>query len=815
MNTPLLRLARHAGAFLALVAGLHAAPDYSHPYSFSTLAGAASVGSQDGSGANARFFSPRAAVVDAAGNTYIVDTGNHTIRKITPAGTVSTFAGLAGVFGSADGTGTAARFDTPQDIVADATGNLFVTDTGNQTIRKITPAGVVTTLAGSVKVAGKIDGLGATALFNGPLGIAIDPTGNLFVTEEGNKDIRKVTPAGAVSTLPPGFNFSDPYYYAVAADAAGSVYVAPLLFTDYDSIIVDGGWYLSVRQIGFLTRLSPDGTPTYLAQTTWVTEPPQYRSGPFVFTDILADRPDSVVLAGSRQVRRYSTTDFTFTAIAGSGAAGSGDGPAANAQFSDQFALASDPAGGFAVADAGNNTVRRISANGNVTTVAGLALERAEGTQDGAGAAARFAGATSVAVDASGNLYVADADHHCIRKVTAGGVVTTLAGAPGVSGFADGTGTAARFNTPSGVALSPSGNLYVTDTLNQAIRRVSPTGDVTTILGGADNPSPLALPHGIAVTASGTILIADTSNSVIRAINTDGTVLTPYGSIGQVGTVDGTGSSARFTQPTGLAVAPNGDIYVTEASQDPSVSRVRKITANGMVSTVAGVENGYADGPGAAARFSRPTAVAADANGNVFVVDTGNQLIRMISSAGAVSTIGGLVEAPGSSDGTGSNARFFDPRGIAIDSSGNLYIANGTTIRKGSQALPPTISAQPASQSVAAGGSVSFSVTANSLLPLSYQWSFNNSAISGATGSSLSLSGVRASDAGDYKVTITSDAGNVTSNAATLTVTTSTPPPAGGGGGGGGGGAPSWWFLSSLGAVAVFRALRICLRRGD
>ena len=149
LTTRFLRGILGAGPFLALVTGLLAASDYAKPYTFTTLAGAASVGCQDGPGASARFYSPRAAVVDAAGNTYIVDTGNHTIRRITSAGVVSTFAGRAGVFGSADGTGTAARFDTPQDIVADTTGNLFVTDTGNQTIRQITPAGVVTTLAGS------------------------------------------------------------------------------------------------------------------------------------------------------------------------------------------------------------------------------------------------------------------------------------------------------------------------------------------------------------------------------------------------------------------------------------------------------------------------------------------------------------------------------------------------------------------------------------------------------------------------------------------------------------------------------------------
>jgi sugar lactone lactonase YvrE len=814
MNFPLPRLVAGASAYLVvLLAGLVAAADYSRPYTFSTLAGTASVGSQDGAGANARFYSPRAAAVDAAGNSYLVDTGNHVIRKITSAGVVSTLAGRAGMPGTADGTGDAARFDTPQDIAIDAAGNLFVTDTANHTIRKITPAGVVTTLAGAAKVSGNIDGSAAAARFNQPLGIAIDQAGNLFVTEEGNGAIRKITPAGAVSTYAGNFQFRDPYYCAIAVDAADGVYVVAYAFRDYRNAYDSEGRllvYETVSEIGFLTKVAPDGTRSYLWQTSWTIDPPWARGLPYVITDIVAESGGKLILAGSRCVRRFSPTDLAINTVAGTGQTGSADGPAGSATFSEQFTLAAHPAGGFIVADAGNNIVRRVDANGSVATIAGLALERAEGTRDDTGGAARFAGASGVAVDGSGNVYVADTRQHCIRKITPTGLVTTLAGSPGVAGAADGTGTAARFNYPTGIALAPSGHLYVADTHNHAIRRVSPTGDVSTVAGSAGpnagGASVFSYPEGVAVNSAGIIWIADTGHSAIATIGQDGVIRTPYGLPGTSGTVDGLGNAARFTQPTGIAAAPSGDVYVTEASLSPSVARVRKIAPDGNVSTVAGAENGYGDGLDGAGRFNRPRAIAADGFGNVFIVDTYNQLIRKISSAGLVTTLGGLVEAPGSSDGTGINARFFDPAGIAIDGNGTLYIGNGTNVRKGAFAPPPTISAQPVSQSVAAGGSASFSVTASSGLPASYLWTFNHTAIAGATNSTLSLSNVRAADAGDYRVTVTNDAGSVTSSAATLTVTAAPPPPSGGGsGGGGGGGAPSTWFLAALGALAGLR----------
>jgi sugar lactone lactonase YvrE len=166
-----------------------------------TLAGTAgSYGSADGTGAAARFCSPSGVAVDGAGNVFVAD-GNNTIRKITPSGVVTTFAGTAGSYGSADGTGGAARFSSPEGVAVDGAGNVFVADTGNNTVRKITPAGVVTTLAGSADSSGSADGTGAAARFNGPQGVAVDGSGNVFVADTGNNAIRKISTSGVVTTI--------------------------------------------------------------------------------------------------------------------------------------------------------------------------------------------------------------------------------------------------------------------------------------------------------------------------------------------------------------------------------------------------------------------------------------------------------------------------------------------------------------------------------------------------------------------------------------------------------------------------------------
>lgn len=316
-------------------------------------------GTTDGAGSVARFCGPGGVTVDASGNVYVADSSNHTIRKITPAGVVSTFAGEAGTIGNKNNTNiySPANFDHPQGVAVDAFGNVYVADTDNNLIRKITTTGWVSYFAGSGTV-GSTDGIGSDARFNSPTGVAIDAFGNVYVADYNNHTIRKITAAGEVSTF------------------AGSA-----------------------------------------------------------------------------------------------GILGSTDGTGTNARFYFPSGVAVDALGNVYVADTSNSTIRKITSTGVVTTLAGSA--GTYGSSNGTGANARFKGPNGVAVDASGNVYVADSFNQTIRKITLAGVVSTLAGSAGTSGSTDGIGTTARFYVPQGVVVDASGNMYVADTGNSRIRKIT------------------------------------------------------------------------------------------------------------------------------------------------------------------------------------------------------------------------------------------------------------------------------------------------------------------------------------------------------
>jgi streptogramin lyase len=311
-----------------------------------------------------------------------------------------------------------------------------------------------------------------------------------------------------------------------------------------------------------------------------------------------------------------------------------------------------------------------------VTTLAGSGTA---GYADGTGTAARFNGPTGVAVDSAGNVYVADWNNHRIRKITPGGMVTTLAGS-GTSGYADGTGTAARFNGPSDVAVDGSGNVYVADWNNHRIRKITPGGMVTTLAGsgtsgyagGTGTEARFNGPSDVAVDGSGNVYVVDSDNHCVRKI-TPGGVVTILAGSGTAGYVDGTGTAARFNFPIRVAVDGSGNVYVGDRVNHC----VRKVTSGGVVTTLAGSGTaGYADGAGTAARFYTPYGVAVDSAGNVYVADWSNHRIRKITPGGMVTTLAGSGTA-GYADGTGTAARFKNLYGVAVDGSGNVYVADG------------------------------------------------------------------------------------------------------------------------------------------
>ncbi len=794
------------------------AADDPPPYYFSTLAGTSNIGNADGTGPAARFYSPVGVAFDRAGNLWVADTYNHAIRRITPAGMVTTVAGLSGFSGSDDGTGSAARFHYPASLALDSADNLYVAEARNHTIRRITPAGDVTTLGGSAGNPGSLDGTGSEARFASPQGITIDAAGNIYIADSGNSTVRKITAAGVVTTVAgtagvPGSTDGAGgaarfrYPIGLAADAAGNVYVA------------DGG-------DSTIRKITPAGLVTTVAGSAgnWgsldgIGSAAQFNTPQGICLDLSGNI--YVTDGGNGLIRKIDPTGSVTTLAGRSQNLGWMDGTGSEARFNFPCGIAVSSTNTLFVADTYNSTIRRITMAGVVTTFAGSAESR--GSVDGTGGAARFSAPGGVAVDATGVVYVADTHNNTIRRITPSGVVTTFAGMAGqvvqdsVTGkrtgdFADGTGTAARFFSPTGLALDSEGNIYVADG-NSLIRRITPAGVVTTLAGNpetfgwADGTGSAALffnPIGLVVDNTGNVFVADSSNHVIRRITPAGVVTTFAGLAHFNGSDDGTGNAARFNTPRGLAMDRSGNLYVADSQNHT----VRQITPEGVVTTLAGLagSSGSVDGTGSLARLNHPNGLALDRSGNIYLADGINHTFRRITPAGVVTTLAGKGGSDGSADGIGNSARFFYPNFVALDEAGVAYVTDSfnNTIRKGQLASAPVTITQPQSLSVAPGSSVQFSVVAAAVPAPAYQWYFNETPFSGATGNTLSFANARSSDAGDYTVVITNALGSVTSAKATLTVTAApaTPPPSSGGGGGG---APSAWFLGLLGAAALLR----------
>ncbi|GHV78533.1 hypothetical protein AGMMS49944_03240 [Spirochaetia bacterium] len=321
-----------------------------------------------------------------------------------------------------------------------------------------------------------------------------------------------------------------------------------------------------------------------------------------------------------------------------------------------------------------------VFASGGGRVVSTLAGSGTAGFADGTGTAARFRSPSGITTDGSGNLYVADDGNHRIRQIViASGAVTTLAGS--IYGYADGMGTAARFRNPEGITTDGSGNLYVTDRFNHRIRKIDATGLVTTLAGGSDygyadgmgTAAQFNEPCGITRDGSGNLYVTDRFNHRIRKIDATGVVTTLAGS-GTAGYANGTGTAAQFRSPSGITTDGSGNLYVADYGNH----RIRKIViASGVVTTLAGSGTfDYADGTGTAARFSRPYGITTDGSGNLYVADSDNNRIRkIVIASGAVTTLVGSGTA-GWSDGTDTAAQFNQPMGITIDGSGNLYVVD-------------------------------------------------------------------------------------------------------------------------------------------
>ncbi len=645
-----------------------------------------------GTQAGASFGQPTGLAMDGAGQLWVADLSNHLIRRVDPDGNVRTPAGsLFPAAGHADGKAVVARFYQPDDVATDAAGNVYVADYGNHVIRKLDAQGNVTTLAGNPGKAGNADGKGSAATFTNPRGLVADPIGNVFVADTGNNRIRKVTPDGQVTTLAGSTSgFVDGQGSAAAFNQPRDLALLP-----------DGALAVADTQNHAIRKLTLSGFVTTLAggAGSGFVDGQGLLGGRFFHpTGLVADAAGVLYIAEESNLRvRRLDPDGTVTTLAGSGKPGTtAGGSALGNVLSKPRGIAIDAQGRLYVSDASNCRIvrlRQVAGNcddGNPCTTD--VCDKAAGCKYGAATAAQACNegpACSVATcDAAAMrcVYapaadgsVCDAPGACQKQCRGGGcmaagLVTTLAG--GDAGSQDGPAATARFNSPHRVAVDKDGALYVADTGNNRIRKIAADGTVSTVAGGVGgyaegkgNAAKFAWPMGVAVTADGSLLVADRDNHRIRKVAPDGTVSTLAGSA--IGLADGPGVLAKFSAPSDVVVDTAGSAYVTDTGNH----RIRKITVDGAVTSLNLNTGGNAiDGPAAAAKLAFPLGLAVDGSGNVWIADTNNQLIRRMDIAGSVVTIAG--NTIGFVNGAGRFAgRFNAPVGLALLPDGSVVVA--------------------------------------------------------------------------------------------------------------------------------------------
>ena len=591
---------------------------------------------------------------DSAGNLYIADSSNHRIRRVDSSGTITTVAGG----GSADGDNVPAvqaRLSRPSGVVLDGAGNLYIADTSNHRILRVDSSGTITTVAGTGERGfGGDGGPAVQAQLAFPFGVAVDSAGNLFIADTLNSRIRRLDTKGTITTVA---GTGEESFGGDGGQALQAQLARPI------GIALDGSGNIYLASIfnQRIRRVDRSGTITTVAGTG--TSGFNGDGGPAVRAQL--DNPEGVAVDGAgnlyiadrtnNRIRRVDVSG-TITTIAGGSVSADGD-LAAQAQLNNPSGVGVDSAGNVYIADSANERIHRVHPAGTITTIAGTGEPSYSG-DNGPAVRARLSEPTDLAVDSDGNLYIADSANYRIRRVNPRGTITTVAG----GGSTDGDNVPAvqaRLSYPSDVALDAFGNLYIAEPFSDRIRRVDSTGTITTVAGSGERgysgdggpavQAQLAIPSGIASDGDGNLYIADRFNHRIRLVDPTGTITTVAGTGEEGFSGDGgPATEARLGSPSGVAVDGDGNLFIADFSNH----RIRRVDAAGTITTIAGTDGrGFSGdgGPADQARLHFPTSVAVDGAGKLYIADKLNHRVRVLTQVSFPSPPTDLTATPVSS----------------------------------------------------------------------------------------------------------------------------------------------------------------------
>ena len=641
---------------------------WAQSYTISTAAGTDRVlNGTNASGVPLR--NPRYVAIDSAGNIYISDTADARIRRVTSSGIISTLAGTGQSGYSGDrGKATLAQISSPWGITADSSGNVFFADRDNNVVRRVSLDGTINTVAGNGSQGSSGDNGSATSAQLDPIAVTVDKSGNLYIADASGYRIRKVDTKGIITTIAGSGSRGYAGDNGLAVNALISVVSDITVDSSGNVYFADFGNY-RVRKIdtaGMMTTVAGSGTFGLIGENVPAAQSVMIPQG------VSIDVSGNLLLSDFNRdlIRRVDKTSGLITTVGGNGSTGfSGDNDSAlKAQLNTPWGMAVDGTGQIFFADNGNLRIRKIAAS-VITTFAGT------GIRDGGAATSAFLSfPQGIATDSNGNFVVADTGNFEARKFTLGGNVSSFGQLKGA---------------PLGVAVDPAANFYISDD-EPRILKVTP-GGVTSIVagngqsgytgdGGSATSASITSATGVAADAAGNVYFTDVLNGRIRKVQS-GTVTTIAGSGKLAATGDGGPALSAGMNPIDVAVDSKNNIYFADFFNNT----VRKIATDGTISTIAGNGvPGYSGDGGlaTAAALFLPTGVAVDTGGNVYIADNGNAVVRRVTPTGLITTIAGNgTFFPATGDGGAATAAQLDPWRVAVDSTGSVYVTDNSNDR--------------------------------------------------------------------------------------------------------------------------------------